>query len=104
MGVTDETVLQMMPQGGGEDGGSPGGHRPLVLVVRGMTGSIHAYQKLRSGRPTGCRYLPTCSQYAEESILRFGPLHGTWLALRRLARCHPWGGHGIDPVPERSRS
>lgn len=46
-----------------------------------------------------CRYLPTCSSYALEAIQRHGPWRGGWLALRRLCRCHPWGGSGHDPVP-----
>ena len=48
---------------------------------------------------TGCRFTPTCSQYALEALRKYGPLKGGWLALRRLARCHPWGGSGYDPVP-----
>ena len=75
--------------------------RPPGLVARTLLAVIHAYQGLRAGRPTGCRYLPTCSAYAEEAIRRFGPIRGTSLAIRRLARCNPWGGHGVDPVPER---
>jgi len=48
---------------------------------------------------TKCRFTPTCSQYAIEALKKHGPFKGTWLSLRRIARCHPWGGHGVDPVP-----
>ncbi|MBD1425072.1 membrane protein insertion efficiency factor YidD [Sphingobacterium arenae] len=46
-----------------------------------------------------CRYTPTCSQYGKEAILKHGPFRGGYLAIRRILRCHPWGGHGHDPVP-----
>jgi len=49
--------------------------------------------------PSACRYTPTCSVYAEEAIQRYGAGKGGWLALRRLLRCHPFGGKGYDPVP-----
>lgn len=49
--------------------------------------------------PPSCRFVPTCSEYAKEAIIKHGPAKGLWLALRRLLRCHPWGGSGYDPVP-----
>jgi putative membrane protein insertion efficiency factor len=52
-------------------------------------------------RPSPCRYWPTCSNYALEALETHGLWRGSWLVTRRLARCHPWGGHGVDAVPER---
>lgn len=49
--------------------------------------------------PPTCRYTPTCSQYALEAIRKHGPFKGLWLTVKRLLRCHPWGGSGYDPVP-----
>lgn len=46
-----------------------------------------------------CRFTPTCSEYARQAILKHGPFKGLYLAVRRLLRCHPWGGSGYDPVP-----
>ncbi len=77
----------------------PGERRGLARVA---LGAIRLYQLARHGRPTSCRYLPTCSSYAVEAIERHGLASGGWLAARRIARCHPWGGHGFDPVPDRS--
>jgi len=49
--------------------------------------------------PSSCRYYPSCSAYAYEAVEKWGPWRGAGLALRRLLRCRPWGGHGYDPVP-----
>lgn len=65
---------------------------------------IRAWQLLLAPvLPPSCRFLPSCSHYAEEAIVRHGPAMGSWLALRRVCRCHPWGGSGYDPVPDSSR-
>lgn len=66
---------------------------PLILLVR-------FYQKFISPyKPSCCRFTPTCSQYALEALRKHGPLKGSWLAFKRIIRCHPWGGSGYDPVP-----
>jgi uncharacterized protein len=66
---------------------------PLIAV-------IVFYQRFISPmRPPTCRYYPSCSQYALTAIRRFGPVKGTWLALKRLVRCHPWTPGGVDHVP-----
>lgn len=49
--------------------------------------------------PPSCRYTPTCSQYAVEALRKHGLVKGLWLTVKRLSRCHPWGGSGYDPVP-----
>jgi uncharacterized protein len=67
--------------------------RLLALLIRG-------YQRLLSPLlPPSCRFHPSCSQYALEAIHRHGALKGSWLAVRRLARCHPFNAGGFDPVP-----
>jgi len=61
---------------------------------------IKLYQWLLSPMlGASCRYNPTCSQYGVEAIKKYGPFKGGWLTLKRIGRCHPWGGHGHDPVP-----
>jgi uncharacterized protein len=52
--------------------------------------------------PASCRYTPTCSHYGVEAIQKHGPIKGGWLTLKRFASCHPWGGSGYDPVPEKT--
>ncbi|MDD4636400.1 MAG: membrane protein insertion efficiency factor YidD [Bacteroidales bacterium] len=49
--------------------------------------------------PASCRFTPTCSEYAVQALKKHGPLKGGWLTIKRISRCHPWGGSGYDPVP-----
>jgi uncharacterized protein len=66
----------------------------MILAVIGF------YRKgISPFTPPSCRYTPTCSAYAFEAVERFGALRGGWMAMRRILRCHPWGGWGYDPVP-----
>lgn len=69
---------------------------PLLLLVR-------VYQLVISPMsPPSCRFYPSCSAYAVTALTRFGPIKGSWLAVRRVARCHPWNPGGVDHVPERT--
>jgi uncharacterized protein len=71
-----------------------------VLSVRFMLGVVRGYQLLLRPLLAGsCRYLPTCSEYAAEAIATYGVLCGGWMGLKRVLRCHPLGGSGLDPVP-----
>lgn len=72
----------------------------MTRTARFLRGGIRMYQGLSAGRPPRCRYWPSCSAYATEAIERHGAGRGSWLTVKRLARCAPWGGHGVDPVPE----
>jgi len=66
-----------------------------------LLAAVRAYQLLVSPLlPPACRFLPSCSEYAADAVRQHGALRGIGLALHRLARCHPWGGSGYDPVPE----
>lgn len=70
------------------------------LVALPLRGLIWAYQKLISPLlGSHCRFEPSCSAYAEEAMRVHGAFRGSWLTLRRIARCQPWGGSGFDPVP-----
>ena len=72
----------------------------MSLLARGVLLLVRLYQAARAGRPSPCRYVPSCSTYAAEAVERHGAVRGSWFALRRLGRCHPWGGFGFDPVPD----
>jgi hypothetical protein len=65
----------------------------LIGLVKLYQGALSPYL------PNSCRYTPTCSQYTLEAIQRYGWLKGSRLGLKRISRCHPWGGSGFDPVP-----
>ena len=70
------------------------------IVILLLLLPIKFYQKAISPLfPPSCRFTPTCSQYAVEAITKYGALKGTWLALKRISKCHPWGKSGYDPVP-----
>lgn len=74
--------------------------KPVAFVLRGL---IWAYRLLVSPfLPAHCRYWPSCSAYAGTALRDHGAVSGGWLALRRIARCHPWGGSGFDPVPAKT--
>lgn len=66
---------------------------PLIALIR-------IYQWIISpALGPRCRFTPSCSHYAVEALKKHGLFKGAWLSIRRISRCHPWGGHGIDPVP-----
>jgi uncharacterized protein len=69
------------------------------LPARALLRTVNLYQRLTSHRPSPCRYIPTCSEYAREAFEVHGAGRGAWLTARRLSRCHPLGGFGFDPVP-----
>ena len=71
----------------------------MTRVSSVVSRPIRWYQALREGRPSPCRYVPSCSTYALEALEVHGAAKGSWLAIRRVSRCHPLGGHGVDLVP-----
>jgi putative membrane protein insertion efficiency factor len=73
----------------------------VTRPARALRSLVRGYQRLFAGRPSPCRFQPSCSAYAVEALEVHGAARGTWLATRRLCRCHPWGGQGWDPVPPR---
>lgn len=77
----------------------PHDHAPLTRVQQAMVRMIRWYQRAREGRPSPCRFWPTCSHYAVEAIETHGSARGLGLTIRRLSRCRPFGPSGVDPVP-----
>ena len=68
---------------------------PLILLIRG-------YQFIISPMlGSNCRFMPTCSEYATESLKEYGLIKGTFLTIKRIGKCHPWGDHGYDPIPRK---
>ena len=65
--------------------------KSLIFIYKGVLSPLLRHR---------CRFLPTCSEYALDALTCYGPYKGSILALKRLCRCHPWGGHGFDPVKE----
>ena len=71
-----------------------------TLLQKLLLAPIWIYQHCISPyTPAACRFTPTCSEYMRQAIVKHGPLKGVWLGIKRLSRCHPWGGSGYDPVP-----
>jgi uncharacterized protein len=73
--------------------------RPMGPAARLAFLAVRGYQQVTAGRPTPCRYVPTCSMYALDAYELHGFWRGTWLTARRIGRCHPWASSGWDPVP-----
>lgn len=72
----------------------------MWLIAQLLIGIIRIYKSVISPLlPPSCRYTPTCSTYSLQAIQKYGPFKGGWLAIKRITSCHPWGGHGHDPVP-----
>lgn len=76
--------------------------RPQGRAARAAHALVRGYQRVTANRPSPCRYVPTCSTYSLEALETHGFFRGLWLTTRRIARCHPWGGQGFDPVPGRT--
>jgi uncharacterized protein len=74
--------------------------RILPILLRVYKATISPFLAALTGGPgTGCRYRPTCSEYLVEAVELHGWIAGSWMGLKRILRCHPWGGSGYDPVP-----
>lgn len=76
----------------------------MVKVVKKLLlASINLYQKIPGPWHNTCRHIPTCSNYAKEAILEYGSIKGSYLAIKRILRCNPFGTSGYDPVPKKEK-
>lgn len=76
----------------------------LILLVRVYRVTLSPVIVFLFGSSAACRFEPTCSRYATEAVKTHGAIRGSWLAMKRICRCHPWGGCGEDPVPPKVRA
>lgn len=90
--MTNSTTTSSKPSSAPASSEGARAARVLIALIEG-------YRRLRAGRVSPCRFYPSCSEYAAEAIAVHGARRGTWLALRRLGRCRPFGPHGVDLVP-----
>lgn len=98
VGFSEEGFPRRVGGGRGQVGEAM--RRVFVLMIRVYQVTLSPVLVFLCGPFGGCRFTPTCSRYAVEAIQRHGCLRGGWLAIKRICRCHPWGGQGEDPVPE----
>ena len=84
-----------------KSGGLPAAATILIFAIRAYRWTISPAQIFLFGPTSGCRFTPTCSQYAMDAIRAQGAMAGGWLAVKRICRCHPWGRCGHDPVPQK---
>jgi putative membrane protein insertion efficiency factor len=71
-----------------------------TILIHIVLAPVYFYRRCISPMtPPSCRFIPTCSAYTIEAVKKHGIIRGGWLAMKRIARCHPWGGEGFDPVP-----
>jgi putative membrane protein insertion efficiency factor len=73
--------------------------KPKDLAKNGLVKVIEAYQVISRFTPAACRFTPTCSEYGKQAVLKYGCIKGSWMATRRICRCHPFHVGGYDPVP-----